>query len=156
MPEEMPLMSGLVDGAEEEAPDEEEVEEELPMGNMLEQAQHYAEKAEVYAADCESIAEMLPDASAQAKEARAAAEEATTAVATVEAAQTTYDGALATSGLESPEAVAALRELEDSLRIVKEAYDRSMTACEEAKGMMPQLETGTEGGLMEWADRTAG
>lgn len=162
MAEEVPLLSNVVEGAgmpEEEAmPEEETPEEEVPPGNMLAQAQHYVQKAEMLATDCEAIAEMVPDAGEHAKEARAAAEEAATGVAAVEAAQTAYDGALATSGSESPEAVQAQRDLEDALRVVTEAYERALNHCDQAKALMPQLETGAaegEGGLMDWAEQTA-
>lgn len=159
--EDVPLLSNVVEGeappTEEEPMEEETGEGEGDFATMLEEAQHYVSKIEALATDCEAIAEMMPDASANAEAARAAAEAAAAAIPDVEAAQIAYDGALATSGSESAEATQALRDLEDAVRVVKDSYDEALSACDEAKGMMPQLETGAEpgeAGLMAWAEQT--
>jgi len=155
---EMPLMN-VVEGAEaEEAPLEEPMPEEGAMGNPYEEAMSYAEKAEVLATDCETVAATVPAAAEHAKEARLAADAANAALPDVEAAQTAYDGAIATAGSESPEATQAMRDLEDAAAIIKTAFETALQHCDEAKVLMPQLETGAEpgeGGLADWANRTA-
>lgn len=155
---EVPLLKKIVDNdsPEEHTEPEGDEQEAMPTGNELVTAQGYVDQAEALAADAEVIAEKMPEASDCAKEARAAADEAAAALPGVEEAQKQFDGAIATAGSESAEAVAAQRSLEDACRIVKEAFDRALAACDEAKASMPALATGAETGeasMAHWMGR---
>lgn len=153
MPE-MPLMPALAGEGEEMPVEEMPVEEPMAEGGggPAEDAKKAVEAAEMYATDAEAIAEKMPDAADAAAAARAAADEVMTLAADVETAQKELDGV-------NPEDVeaagAAKAKVDAALAPVMEKLGEAKAACEEAKAVLPLMES-AESDLAEWASGKVG